>query len=163
MPRSGVRLPSGSQMLCLKCQKVHDGSYGSGKYCSRSCANSRVRDEAFKSNHSKVMKRVYREHPEYILKRTEASHTPEAKAKRRATFRAKFKFEDLSLPIKKARLREEIGRCEVCGIDEWRGEKITLEVHHIDGDRSNNTKDNLQVLCPNCHSLTDNWRGRIKK
>lgn len=55
-------------------------------------------------------------------------------------------------------------KCECCGLSEWMGKEITLEVHHKDGDSLNNELDNLQLLCPNCHSMTDNWRGKgIKK
>lgn len=50
--------------------------------------------------------------------------------------------------------------CQRCNLDEWLGELITLEVHHIDGDNLNNKESNLQLLCPNCHSQTDNWRGK---
>lgn len=46
--------------------------------------------------------------------------------------------------------------CEFCGINEWMGQKLKLELHHIDGNRFNNNFDNLQILCPNCHSLTPN-------
>ncbi len=37
---------------------------------------------------------------------------------------------------------------------------IPLEVHHIDGDNRNNDVDNLLLLCPNCHALTNNYRGK---
>lgn len=40
--------------------------------------------------------------------------------------------------------------------------QIPLEIEHIDGNNKNNNKDNLTVLCPNCHALTDTWRGRNK-
>ncbi len=46
--------------------------------------------------------------------------------------------------------------CEKCGINKWLGELIPLELHHIDGNRCNNKLENLQILCPNCHSLTPN-------
>ena len=47
-------------------------------------------------------------------------------------------------------------KCEMCGIENWLGKDITLELHHIDGNRCNNDLSNLQILCPNCHSLTPN-------
>ena len=50
--------------------------------------------------------------------------------------------------------------CESCGNSEWLGYTIMLEVHHKDGDKHNNDEDNLSLLCPNCHALTDNFRGR---
>lgn len=49
-------------------------------------------------------------------------------------------------------------RCENCELSEWMGEKIKLELHHINGDNCDNRLDNLQILCPNCHSITDNFR-----
>ena len=51
-------------------------------------------------------------------------------------------------------------KCECCGNTEWLDKPITLEVHHKDGDNLNNELDNLQLLCPNCHSQTENWRGK---
>ncbi len=53
--------------------------------------------------------------------------------------------------------------CERCGRVEWEGEPIPLQVHHIDGDRTNNSIENLQILCPNCHALTDNYCGKNAK
>lgn len=50
--------------------------------------------------------------------------------------------------------------CESCGLDSWQGNNLTLELHHIDGDRNNNSLNNLKILCPNCHSQTDNFRGK---
>lgn len=51
-------------------------------------------------------------------------------------------------------------KCEKCGITEWQGSKITLEVDHIDGNHGNNHLDNLRFLCPNCHSQTETYCGR---
>jgi hypothetical protein len=52
------------------------------------------------------------------------------------------------------------GRCEACGIDEWRGEPLSLALHHVNGDGQDNRLENLQLLCPNCHSQTPNFSGR---
>ena len=54
-------------------------------------------------------------------------------------------------------------RCERCGRERWEGNPIPLELHHIDGDRTNNELRNIELLCPNCHALTDNFRGSNKK
>ena len=54
-------------------------------------------------------------------------------------------------------------KCERCNITTWEGEQISFHLHHKDGDRLNNELNNLQVLCPNCHSLTDNFAGRAAK
>jgi len=54
-------------------------------------------------------------------------------------------------------------KCEICGITEWLGEPAPLELHHIDGNRFSNNFDNLQILCPNCHSQTPNHSGRKTK
>lgn len=51
-------------------------------------------------------------------------------------------------------------RCEKCGLTEWQGNPIPLELHHKDGNRFNNSLDNIELLCPNCHALTDNYRGK---
>ena len=51
-------------------------------------------------------------------------------------------------------------KCEKCGLTEWFGQPIALEVHHIDGDRTHNFIENFQLLCPNCHAQTDSYRGK---
>ena len=50
------------------------------------------------------------------------------------------------------------GKCEKCGVSEWMQEPISLELHHIDDNHYNNNFDNLQILCPNCHSQTKSYR-----
>jgi len=60
-------------------------------------------------------------------------------------------------------LIEERGHvCESCQNSKWLSKPITLELEHIDGDNRNNEKNNLKLLCPNCHSQTDTWKGRNK-
>lgn len=54
-------------------------------------------------------------------------------------------------------------KCENCGLTDWLGEPIKLEVHHKNGDRSNNELENLQLLCPNCHSYTPTFTRKNSK
>lgn len=53
-------------------------------------------------------------------------------------------------------------QCENCGLTNWLDKPTPLELHHIDGNRDNNTFSNLKILCPNCHAFTENYRGKSK-
>jgi hypothetical protein len=68
----------------------------------------------------------------------------------------------LSVPVwAKDYLAEQRGyACECCGISEWQGKTIVLEVDHIDGDHKNNHPTNLRLICPNCHSQTDTYKAK---
>lgn len=51
-------------------------------------------------------------------------------------------------------------KCYSCNRRTWLGKPIPLELHHKDGDRTHNKKENLNILCSNCHSLTPNYSGK---
>jgi len=58
-------------------------------------------------------------------------------------------------------LLDERGRqCWRCGLSEWMGKPITLELDHIDGHNGRNERSNLQILCPNCHAQTDTYKSK---
>ena len=50
--------------------------------------------------------------------------------------------------------------CEECHNDTWNNKPIPLEMHHVDGDSNNNMPTNIQLLCPNCHALTDTFKAK---
>jgi hypothetical protein len=54
-------------------------------------------------------------------------------------------------------------RCERCGIDSWRGEALSMALHHVNGHGLDNRLENLVILCPNCHAQTPNFSGRNRK
>jgi hypothetical protein len=64
----------------------------------------------------------------------------------------------LKMRLVKAGLKEN--RCEDCGLTEWRGKPISMALHHINGDGTDNRLENLLLLCPNCHAQTPNYGGR---
>lgn len=54
-------------------------------------------------------------------------------------------------------------KCECCGLTEWNGEPIPLELHHIDGNSHNHLLSNLVLLCLNCHAQTETFRSKNDK
>lgn len=54
-------------------------------------------------------------------------------------------------------------KCECCGISSWNNKPLRLQLHHKDGNHNNNNLDNLQILCPNCHTQTDNYGGKSSR
>jgi 5-methylcytosine-specific restriction endonuclease McrA len=50
--------------------------------------------------------------------------------------------------------------CAECGTTTWLGQPLSLHLHHVNGDPHDHRLENLQVLCPNCHSQTDTFGGR---
>lgn len=53
-------------------------------------------------------------------------------------------------------------KCEICNLKKWMGKEIPLELHHINGDNTDNRLENILIVCPNCHAQTDTYRGRKK-
>ena len=75
----------------------------------------------------------------------------------------KYDFPQKSQKFRKPLIKLRGQQCECCKNTTWLNQPINVEVHHIDGDKSNNQLENLQLLCPNCHSYTDNYGSKNKK
>jgi hypothetical protein len=65
-----------------------------------------------------------------------------------------------NLKTKLLRTHMKDHRCEICDRTKWNGVIIPIELHHVNGDKTDNRQQNIQLLCPNCHAQTDNYRGR---
>lgn len=89
------------------------------------------------------------------------------------TNREKYNLEEIFIknsPVTQKVMRGYVRRhnlleykCVKCGCDgNWQDGQISLEIDHIDGDNKNNQLSNLRYLCPNCHALTDTYRGKNK-
>lgn len=64
--------------------------------------------------------------------------------------------------LKKKLINDRGHKCEMCLNTEWLEDPIPLELHHIDGNPDNNKEENLQVLCPNHHAMTEHFGSRNK-
>ena len=140
---------------CPKCNTEHNKL---GTYCSRSCANSRTWSDEVNAKRSAKM--VGKPSTRIIgdMDKWRANIKQKWLDKYNAT-----PFEELGMENRRRRVFEEQNSCcNNCGISEWQGMKISLELEHKDGNNQNNSRDNLEGLCPNCHSITDTWRGRNK-
>ena len=133
LPNRVIRNPIG---FCLNCNKSMQNkhNYKGRKFCSVKCQHEYVKNE-------------------YINK-----------WKQGLVDGLKGNKIDLSGHIR-TYLLEKVGyKCELCGwnkINKYTG-LCPLHVHHKDGNAFNNKEENLQVLCPNCHTLTDNYGSRNK-
>ena len=139
---------------CPKCKSNHNKP---GVYCSRSCANSRQW-----SDEDKVKKSISAKKSEKVKQANKNSKFPYYMGhKSYEEYIENTPFNMLGLDSKrKVILNEQNGSCNKCGLTEWLGESITLELEHKDGNNKNNKRENLELLCPNCHSQTETWRGR---
>ncbi|MEV7401061.1 HNH endonuclease signature motif containing protein [Streptomyces sp. NPDC091267] len=95
--------------------------------------------------HSAGTRSPYRKTAAEILIRTETGKS------RTRTALLRRALDDVGLPH----------ACAVCGTcDTWRGNRIVLEIDHINGDRLDNRLENLRYLCPSCHSQTETFSKR---
>lgn len=147
---------------CKKCGKNFEPSKGLVSYCSLQCRNSRERSDDVRKKISQSLKtsdaaKIAKSKRDWSAMSKKYQET--IKSRLLAEDFDKLKFERIKLRV----LYEQDEKCNNCGISEWLGQKITLELEHKDGNHFNNARQNLEVLCPNCHALTDTWRGRNKR
>lgn len=92
-------------------------------------------------------------------------HSPERLQKLRNTWDKKLlqaDFNSLGYDSKRRRIILEQNSACTCGLKEWFGKPLSLEIDHINGNNIDHSRENMVALCPNCHSITDTWRGRNK-
>lgn len=67
--------------------------------------------------------------------------------------------------LKSRLIREGLkeNKCEMCGITEWNGKELNMQLHHKNGNHKDNSFNNLQMLCPNCHAQTESYCGKSSK
>ena len=74
-----------------------------------------------------------------------------------------MQYQSYKLKLRLFKTGLKIQKCEICGWSKTSSDgRLPLELHHINGNHSDNRIENLQILCPNCHSLEQGYRGRNK-
>lgn len=156
------------RMICENCEKEYEEKYASGRFCSLHCSRSYVSKKYANTKEARKLKSI-------SLKGRQITWlTPEIRKKQgkslstNNTLRRRIKnnliltgdwFTLKNDSQRKLRVfYDQNFRCNCCKINKWMNKKITFELHHKDGDRKNTLRTNLEVLCPNCHTQTPNYR-----
>lgn len=160
-------------MICENCGKEHDGSWGSGRFCSKSCAvafgnKKRIRTKETNEKISNGVKKYYKEHKinyEYVCEKCGEKFFTEHKIKngvhihcnkcKRKIIRIQdinslTSIKDLSKRTVSKILNRANKGCSICGWNE-----STCDIHHIIERKNGGTNDNnnLIIVCPNCHRV----------
>ena len=173
-------------MKCENCGSKHDCSYGSGRFCCQKCArgfstkakrneiNKKVSYKLTKNKKTWTYTKELKEtHCLYCGKKLSATAMFYCDNTCHMSYRYLLyinqwqlglvdgirAFCEISSHIRRYLFEKYNGRCCKCGwaeINPVTG-KVPLQIHHIDGDCTNNKEYNLELLCPNCHSVTPNF------
>jgi hypothetical protein len=140
---------------CLHCNIVIPYDDRVKKFCNSSCSttfNNLKRDKK-KSNCLSCNTELIGRHRKYCNNKCQNEHN----------YRDKLINGTLGKSGLKRWLEEKYGyRCAECGLSEWCNKPIVLELEHRDGNSENNDFENLCLICPNCHSQTDTYKGKNK-
>lgn len=156
-------------MTCQNCEVQIDGSYGSGRFCSFHCARGfstksrRIEINkllslkmSLKDNYCCVTCTVnFRTSSELRKHRKSFEHTKNCENHRPV-------FNQLKTDATRKRwlIKERGNKCENCLISKWEGMPAPIQLDHISGNVDDSRKENLRLLCANCHALTPTYAGR---
>ncbi|MBI1259195.1 MAG: hypothetical protein GC204_17125 [Chloroflexi bacterium] len=155
--RRAIEVYEANPKFCLSCGTKLSFEKRRGRFCNKSCS----------AQHNNRLP-VRRKKPKLCINCGEPvaerhnKYCSDCVAKR--VYNRPKSFADARDHVARKRILLETRghRCERCGLAEWLEQPIPLELHHMDGDSDNNTEGNLQLLCPNCHALTENYKGANK-
>lgn len=154
-----------SPKICEHCGKVIDYSKKKNRFCSHSCAAKKnnlgvIRNKGYQGNLIRPEKDRF---CLYCGNKTVSKYSEFCSIKCYHIFTM---FESVlagiapSRTIKRYLLHINGNKCSECGISLWNGKDIVMELEHKNGDSSNNSLENVCLLCPNCHSQTPTYKSK---
>lgn len=133
--------PKSKQYTCVVCGKLFE-SKNKRKTCSDECNNKLIKNIA-----SEIQSKKHKEFYKYYLEHQEEFCRPNYIPKQ----------------FKQEIIEEQGGGCAICGMSQiWNNKPIVFIMDHIDGDASNNRRENLRCICPNCDSQLDTYKSKNK-
>lgn len=150
---------------CTQCLEVIPFEKRENKFCSRSCGATYNNN-----NPSSKRKRVPEKFCENCgdkLINKYSKNTLYCSMKCGVEKRRKILFEKIernetvsSDALRRYLMKKHSEKCSICGWGERNpvSETVCLDMHHIDGDHKNNRLSNVELICPNCHAITENYK-----
>lgn len=142
---------------CLMCNKVITYQNRYNDFCSHSCAatvNNKKR-KGYKAKECKGCGSLFYKGANVYCDVCVKSGVSQGRATDTASCKS-------AQAIRRIVLETSDYKCSECGTEEWNGKPIPLQVHHIDGHPDNNVRENLCLVCPNCHAQTDSFGSKNK-
>lgn len=138
-----------------------------GRFCCQKCANSWVSNYNKEKRIANIRKTAKRKSQKGEYKRVQTEAWIVGREKTRVKSKITWEKKWMNTPteqlsraaIKRRLLIEQKNKCSICNIkNEWNGKSLTFELDHINGDNQDNRRNNIRLLCPNCHSQTATFR-----
>lgn len=155
-----------TELCSYGCGKIAKYRFKSGKIC---CEMSPNKCEEVRRKNSESLKKTYNEGRGYFeytsdIRKRISVNTKNAWDIRMEKIRSETPINLLTKNQQiKILSKKQEKRCSKCGLNTWMSKPLVLELHHINDNKKVDSIDDITLLCPNCHSQTENWKGRNKK
>lgn len=161
-----------NERYCLNCGKKLTSRF-SKKFCSHSCAATFNNKGVVRNGNKKIIteclncgKKLKSNQKKYCSRKCQYEYefSNYIKKWKNDEINGTICEDSISQVIKRYLFEKYNNSCQLCGWNKVHPITglVPLQVHHIDGDCTNNKEDNLQLLCPNCHALTENFSALNK-